>query len=285
MKLSDYPRPPADNGRGIHWSPSQYQWGRKDWDMWQKRILELGFKWIKVNVPPDYNAEAVVKRLVEIEVMPVCRFISKNPTRISAAVESSIERLVKLGARYFETNNEPDADVEWIGYRRPAGWESLVIRNLISDADRIRRLGGFPALVAFNSGPNEPRNPIQIILQEAGGREMIENGVWISLHNYGKGRPINYPNDRIRMFGDPLTDEEWTTQYQPPFWTAERLQREVWRGLTREQINQQRAKQKNPNVNIMVDITCFRAYEYWNQLLVQENLSSSSFVPTQTSMP
>ncbi|HXW00694.1 MAG TPA: hypothetical protein VEC93_19915, partial [Anaerolineae bacterium] len=149
MKLSEYPRPPTDNGRGVHWSPSQYQWGRRDWPIWQKRVLEMGLKWVKVNVPPDYNAEAIVKRLIDIEVMPVCRFISKNPSRIRPGVEQTIERLVKLGARYFETNNEPDADVEWVGYSRPQGWEEIVIENLIYDAYRVQQLGGIPAFVAF----------------------------------------------------------------------------------------------------------------------------------------
>ena len=175
MKLSEYPRPPADNGRGVHWSPSQYQWGREDWLKWQKHILDMGLKWIKVIVPPDYSAEAIVKRLVDIEVMPVCRFVVKNPAQISGSIESSIARLVKLGARYFETNNEPDADVEWIGSRRPAGWEEIVVKNLIQDANRILNIGGIPAFVAFNSGPNEPRNPIQILIQQPGGREILKN--------------------------------------------------------------------------------------------------------------
>jgi hypothetical protein len=281
MKLSEYPRPPADNGRGVHWSPSQYQWGRRDWPVWQKRVLEMGLKWVKVNVPPDYNAEAVVKRLIDIEVMPVCRFISKNPSRIRPGVERTIERLVKLGARYFETNNEPDADVEWVGYKRPQGWEEIVAKNLIYDAYRVQQLGGIPAFVAFNSGPDEPRNPIQILLQQAGGREIMERGLWVSLHNYGKGRPFNYPNDRIRMFGDPITDEEWTNQDQPDFWTQERVEREVWRGLSREHIDRLRAEQKNPTVTIMEDITCFRAYEYWHQLLAQEGVGPLPIMMTE----
>lgn len=281
MKLSEYPRPPADNGRGVHWSPSQYQWGRRDWPVWQKRVLDMGLKWVKVNVPPDYNAEAIVKRLIDIEVMPVCRFVGKNPSRIRPGVERTIERLVKLGARYFETNNEPDADVEWVGYKRPQGWEEIVAKNLIYDAYRVQQLGGIPAFVAFNSGPDEARNPIQILLQQTGGREIIEGGLWVSLHNYGKGRPFNYPNDRIRMFGDPITDEEWTNQDQPDFWTQERVEREVWRLLSREHIDRLRVEQKNPTVTIMEDITCFRAYEYWHQLLAQEGVGPLPIMMTE----
>ncbi|MFQ5577658.1 MAG: carboxypeptidase-like regulatory domain-containing protein [Anaerolineae bacterium] len=281
MKLSEYPRPPADNGRGIHWSPSQYQWGRQDWLKWQKRILELGFKWIKVNVPPDYNAEAIVKRLVDIEVMPVCRFIRKNPTRVGGAVEQTIERLVKLGARYFETNNEPDANVEWEGYRRPPRWEELVIKNLIHDANRLYNLGACPAFVAFNCGPTESRNPIQILLDQPGGRDIFDKGPWVSLHNYGKGRPFNYPNDRVRMFGDPVSEAEWLDQGQPDFWSDDEVVEFVWHNMTRDEVNRLRQQQKNPNITIMEDITCFRAYEYWNRLITQEGLDSIPIMMTE----
>jgi hypothetical protein len=281
MNLSDYPRPPADNGRGVHWSPSQYQWGKKDWLKWQERILEMGLKWIKVNVPPDYNAEAIVKRLVDIEVMPVCRFIRKNPTRIGGAIEKTIEQLVALGARYFETNNEPDADVEWEGYHRPPGWEQIVIENLIYDANRVYSIGGFAAFVAFNCGPTEARNPIQILLQTPGGREIFDKGLWVSLHNYGKGRPFNYPNDRVRMFGDPVTEEEWLNQGQPDFWSDAETVEFVWHNATREEVNNLRQEQKNPQISIMTDITGFRAYEYWNTLITQEGLPAIPIMMTE----
>lgn len=281
MKLREYPRPPADSGRGVHWSPSQYQWGRKDWLKWQKRILALGFKWIKINVPPDYNAEALVKRLVDIEVMPVCRFISKNPTRLGGATEKTIERLIKLGARYFETNNEPDADVEWKGSRRPPHWEEIVIKNMIYDAHRIQAMGGFPALVAFNCGPDEPRNPIEILLAQPDGRAVAEKGLWISLHNYGKGRPFNYPNDRVRMFGDPISAEDWLKQGQPDFWTEAETVEFVWHNTTRQQVNQWRLEQKNPQVSILNDSTCFRAYEKWHHMVTNAGLSPLPIMMTE----
>lgn len=281
VKLQTYARPPLDNGRGIHWSPSQYQWGRHEWDKWQKRLREMGIKWVKVNVPPDYNAEAITKRLIDIEVMPVCRFIRKNPTRLGGAIEGSIERLVKLGVRYFETNNEPDADVEWEGYRRPRGWEEIVVKNLIHDANRMANIGAYPAFVAFNCGPTEPRNPIRILLDQPGGKDIFDKGLWVSLHNYGKGRPFNYPNDRIRMFGDPVTAEEWYKQGQPDSWRNKDVDEFVWHNMSREEVNRLRREQKNPNITIMEDITGFRAYEYWNRLITQEGLHSIPIMMTE----
>lgn len=281
MKLSEYPRPPADNGRGIHWSPSQYQWGHSDWLKWQKRILELGFKWIKVNVPPDYNAEALVKRLIDIDVMPVCRFISKNPSRIGGSIEASIGRLIDLGARYFETNNEPDADVEWKGFHRPPHWEEIVINNLVHDAHLIQKMGGFPAFVAFNSSPTESRNPIEILIDHPEGKTICEKGMWVSLHNYGKGRPFNYPNDRVRMFGDPVSEDEWLNQGQPESWSDAETVNFVWHNFNREKVNQLRQAQKDPNITIMKDITGFRAYEYWHTLISEAELSPLPIMMTE----
>ncbi len=281
MKLSEYPRPPADNGRGIHWSPSQYQWGRSDWLKWQKRILDLGFKWVKVNVPPDYNAEALAKRLIDIEVMPVCRFISKNPSRIGGSVETAIGRLIELGVRYFETNNEPDADIEWKGFHRPPHWEEIVINNLVHDAHLIQKMGGYPAFVAFNSSPSESRNPIEILIEHPEGRNICKKGLWISLHNYGKGRPFNYPNDRVRMFGDPVSEDEWLNQGQPDSWSDVETLDFVWHNFTREKVNQLRQAQKNPNITIMKDITGFRAYEYWHTLVTQSGLDPLPIMMTE----
>ncbi len=281
MKLNSYARPPADSGRGIHWSPSQYQWGRHEWDKWQKRLLDMNIKWVKINIPTDYNADALVKRLTDLEIMPVCRFIRKNPSRIGGSVEKTIERLVKLGARYFETNNEPDADVEWKGFRRPAGWEELVIKNLIYDANRLFNLGAYPAFVAFNCGPTENRNPIQILLDTPGGADLFEQNLWVSLHNYGKGRPVNYPNDRVRMFGDPVSEDEWLEQGQPSFWTEQDVTEFVWHNMTRENVNKLREKQANPAVTIMTDITGFRAYEYWHQLITQAGLPAIPIMMTE----
>ena len=281
MKLSEYPRPPADNGRGIHWSPSQYQWGRSDWVKWQKRILDLGFKWVKVNIPPDYGAEALVKRLIDIDVMPVCRFISKNPARIGGSIEKSIGRLIDLGARYFETNNEPDADVEWKGFHRPPHWEEIVINNLVHDAHLVQKMGGFPAFVAFNSSPTESGNPIEILLEHPEGQNICEKGLWISLHNYGKGRPFNYPNDRVRMFGDPVSEDEWLNQGQPDTWTDAETLDFVWHNFAQTKVNQLRLEQKDPNITIMKDITGFRAYEYWHTLVSQAGLDPLPIMMTE----
>ena len=140
IPLSEYPRPPKDTGRGLHWSPDQYAWGQQnygeDWLMWAERLLDMHVNWLKVIIPPDYTADSLVKRLIDLKIMPVSRYITKNPTVATGGVLATCQRLIQLGAPYFETNNEPDANNEW-DTNKPDNWEWVVVDNLITDSINI----------------------------------------------------------------------------------------------------------------------------------------------------
>ena len=45
MELHEFPRPPQDNSRGVHWSISSYEWGKRDWDFWAEQLLAMKIKW------------------------------------------------------------------------------------------------------------------------------------------------------------------------------------------------------------------------------------------------
>ena len=83
--LDHFPRPNGDNGRGVHWSHSQYFWGKDDWGFWKEQIQAMNLKWIKLLDDGGGSAEGLVKRLVDLQVMPVVRFYREepNPGRIS----------------------------------------------------------------------------------------------------------------------------------------------------------------------------------------------------------
>lgn len=281
-----YPRPINDTGRGIHWSPDTGRWGClqddycEHWDtLWAPRLRAMHIKWVKLFMSPDYMAEGAAKRLIDMGIMPVVRYESKNPQTASGDVLGSIGRLIKLGVRYFETNNEPDSLAEWDKPRPPSGgangWEALVVRNLITDARAITGMGGCPAFVAFNTGNDEPRTAAQIWVDE-GGKDLLENEcVWLSIHNYGRGRPINYPNEPVRMFGAPVRDAEWAqTGNVPANWTADQVQQWVWGGMTRDAVDAARAKQATPNVTIDTDITGFRMTEAWADYFTAAGVSA-----------
>lgn len=260
--LEHFPRPPADTGRGVHWSHSQYFWGKQDWGFWKEQLQAMHIKWVKILDDGDGSAEGLVKRLVDIKIMPVVRFYKEepNPGRISGREADTARRYAEIGAAYFETNNEPDLDLEWKGRRRPPNWLDIVVENFIIEADMIRNAGGYLLFPAF--GPGGRGNPFKLIV-EKGRKDILDGNCALAIHNYCLGRPLDYPNDPITMHGQPLTAKEW--EEQGGMWAWE---------MGYEAVNEHRRRLANPNASIMTDSTCFRAFEYFDAL-VQEAVGHS----------
>lgn len=253
--LSQFPRPPADNGRGVHWSHSTSRWGQNDWGFWREQIQAMNLKWIKVIDDGGGSAQGLVKRLVDLQVMPVVRFYRKepNPGVIGSGTINVAKRYVELGAVYFETNNEPDLALEWKNSRRPANWLEIVVDNFIAEADLIRSVGGYLLFPAF--GPGGRGNPFKMIV-ERGRRDILDGNCGLAIHNYCLGRPLDYPNDSVNTQGTPLTSEVW----------AERGGLWAWE-MDYKAVNAYRQQLKNPSASIMADSTCFRAFEYFDALV------------------
>ena len=253
--LNHFPRPAGDNGRGVHWSHSQYAWGKDNWDFWKDQIQAMNLKWIKVLDDGSGSVMGFIKRLIDIKVMPVIRFYREepNPGRIGSREAATVRRYAELGAVYFETNNEPDLALEWDNRRRPPNWLDIVVDNFIIEADMIREMGGYLLFPAF--GPGGRGNPFQLIV-EKGRRDLLDGNCCLAIHNYCLGRPLDYPNDPITTQGAPLTLEEWEDRGGMWAW-------EMWH----EQVNEHRRRLANPNANIMEDSTCFRAFEYFDALV------------------
>jgi hypothetical protein len=253
--LSQFPRPPGDNGRGVHWAHSTSRWGQNDWDFWKEQIQAMNLKWVKVMDDGGGSALGLVKRLVDIKVMPVVRFyrLEPNPGVISSGVIDLARQYVEMGAVYFETNNEPDLALEWKDGKRPSNWLEIVVNNFIIEADLMRSVGGYLLFPAF--GPGGRGNPFKMIV-ERGRRDILDGNCGLAIHNYCLGRPLDYPNDPINTQGQPLTLEEW--EERGGVWAWE---------MGYEMVNEHRQQLKNPNASIMEDSTCFRAFEYFDALV------------------
>jgi hypothetical protein len=254
--LSHFPRPPEDNGRGVHWSHTPYFWGQDNWGFWKEQIQAMKLKWIKVLDDGGGSAEGLIKRLVDIKVMPVVRFYMEepNPGHINESREGeTAKRYAEMGAVYFETNNEPDLDLEWEDRKRPPNWLDIVVDNFIIEADMIRNVGGYLLFPAF--GPGGRGNPFELII-EKGRKDILDGNCCLAIHNYCLGRPLDYPNDPINTQGVPLMPEEW--EEKGGMWAWE---------MGHETVTEHRRRLANPNANIMEDSTCFRAFEYFDALV------------------
>ncbi len=253
--LTHFPRPPQDNGRGVHWSPNQYLWGKDDWGFWKSQLQAMNIKWVKLLDDGGGSALGLVKRLADLQIMPVVRFYRQrpNPGRISSREADMAKRFVELGAVYFETNNEPDLELEWKNRQRPDNWLDIVVDNFIIEADMIREVGGYLLFPAF--GPGGRGNPFKMII-EKGRRDILDGNCALAIHNYCLGRPLDYPNDAVNMQGEALTLQAW--EERGGMWAWE---------MSHEQVNEHRRQLANPEANIMEDSTCFRAYEYFDALV------------------
>ena len=258
MKLESFPRPPKDNGRGVHGSLSPY-WdsaGKQEWSFWAEQLKAMGICWYKVIDDGGGSARQLVMRLLDLDIMPVIRFYRReqNPGSIGDRGAKAVKEYVAMGAPWIETNNEPDLDLEWVGGKKPENWLDIVVDDWIADADIVLGLGGYVAIPAFGVGTL--KNPYEKIV-ERGRQDILDNGAWASLHNYCLGRPMEYPNDYVNLYGEPLEEGEWEEAGGMIAWE-----------MGPEAVNLARMNDANPDADIMTDATCFRAFEQLNQIIV-----------------
>ncbi len=255
MKLSDFPRPPDDNGRGVHWSARIYHPSGPDLDFWIAELQAMHIKWVKLLDDGDGSSLELCRRLLDAGIMPVVRLFRErpNPGHIGGREISGLRKLTAVGVRYFETNNEPDLPAEWQEGKKPANWLDIVVDNFIYDADIVLKEGGFLAVPAM--GPGGKENVIQKIVDK-GRRDLFEKGCWVAIHNYTLNHPLDYPDDSVNQEGTPLTQEEY-----------DRFGAWAWDNRSIEQINEQRARDKNPGQTVFDDPNCFRAYEVAGKMI------------------
>jgi LysM repeat protein len=271
--LSDYKRPPQDNGRGIAGYPAPgWKGDPNGLDAWVAELQQLGIKWLRV-LDDNGDSLALCGKLLNAGIFPIVRILRRdlppndtpepNPGHISAREEVTIRKLIDIGVLYFETNNEPDNPAEWKQHAIPGSHEEtakLVALNWLFDARFILEAGGYPGLPAVSSGSEMD---LLGALASLGRQDILLEGCWIAIHNFGHNRPLNFPNDRVNQNGAPLSTQEY--DFGP-------LTQWVWwdptlnRANTLDEINALRAARKNAGQVIAHDHAAFREYEYFDAL-------------------
>lgn len=273
LSLSDYKRPPQDNGRGIAGFPAAgWKGGERGFDFWIAELQQLGIKWLRI---VDDNGDSIpfCEKLLRAGIFPIVKIQRRdlppndspepNPGHISAREELTIKRLIDAGVFYFETNNEPDNPVEWKQHAIPGNLEEsakLVALNWLFDARFVIEAGGYPALPAVSSGSGMD---LMGALASLGRQDIMLDGGWIAVHNFGHNRPLNFPNDRVNQNGALLSAQEY--DFGP-------LTEWVWwdpalgRANTLDEINALRTSRKSAGQVITQDHAAFREYEYLDAL-------------------
>lgn len=269
--LKDFPRPPNDNGRGLHGSATiGWSGGNEGLDYWIRELTAMGIRWFKV-LDDGGDSISLCQRLLDNGIFPIVRIIRKdpppndspepNPGHIGSAEEETIRRLVSAGVRYFETNNEPNLGAEWKHQAMPldAGETAkLVALNWLFDARIIFEAGGFPGVPAISIGGHMDLIGALVAL---GRQEILLDGCWIAIHNYCINHPLAYPDEPVNRTGQPMTPDQYD---QGPYtqWVWWNNDQGIVDPL--ERINAVRASGKNPTKTIIQDHSCFREFEYYN---------------------
>jgi hypothetical protein len=208
MALADFPRPPADNGRGIHWVPT----GVQTPEVIDRLIAEA--KAMKITWVTFLNHETavgpndyLVKHLVANGIEPVMRIFTPEGRPIQGDLGAMVRHYRALGVHYFQLYNEPNNKGE-----NPDGRPDVerYIDQWAAAAQTVIANGGLPGFGALSPGGDV--NDLEFLdralagLARRGQTNLLDTA-WLSLHNYSFNRPVDYAGDthsylKFRLYHD-----------------------------------------------------------------------------------
>ena len=185
--LADYPRPAADNGRGMHWIPTTSQ-SKAVVDEFVPRLDDLGVRWVTfLNEESDSTSnQYLVSRLNDAGIMPVMRIYTPSGATIENEITPLVSQYRNQGVRYFQLYNEPNLACE---NEDQTPDPSRYVDQWIPAARQVVRGGGLPGIGALS--PQGDVDDVQFLTEvlneiEARGAGDLLDTAWLSVHNYGQ---------------------------------------------------------------------------------------------------
>ncbi len=200
MALNDYPVPPGNNGRGIHWIPTVSQ-SPETVDRFVNEAVEMGMKWVLfLNDGTDTGAnDYLVKKLTAAGIEPIMRIYTPGLVPVQGDLKKTVQHYKQLGVNYFQLYNEPNLMVE------TGGQYPNVDRYLdlwVPAAKQVLAGGGLPGFGALSpQGEMDDRAYLSQSLQALKDRGEIDvlNQGWLSMHNYTGPRALDDPDGFLRF--------------------------------------------------------------------------------------
>jgi hypothetical protein len=269
LSWEGYPRPPADNGWGIHWAPTLFGQPADLVDRLVAQVADMGIKWVKLMQPdePKVEHEYLIRSLVKAGIMPVLRVYRPYNTPYEH-LEELVREALPMGVFYYELYNEPNIRGQ------PGGWypgEEISPERLaelwLPAARAVLRAGGLPGIPALAPGGDYDdiaflRHFLRAVLAQ-GGRDVLQRS-WLALHNYFLNHPLDYPEDAVNLHSASLS-------------AAEIAQRGLSEAQVRA-INAARARSRLPRsqggyyvgATVLEDSNGFRKFEAYHAVLLDE---------------
>jgi len=211
--LARFPRPPADNGWGIHWTPALSAQSPDVVDRFVVEIESMGIKWVKIMQPDvaKVEHEYLIRQLARRGIMPILRVYREFNTPYEH-LDALVRAGRAMGVHYYELYNEPNVSGEQGGWREGESIDPERIAALWLPAARIVvGAGGYPGTPALAPGGHyDDMVFLRVFLEKVvdlGGGETLRDS-WVGLHNYFMNHPVSYPEDEVNLYSWLLTEKE-----------------------------------------------------------------------------
>ena len=193
--LKAFPRPPQDNGIGLH-----FHVDLRDAFITRTvpRLKSIRATWTLIFAQDELQAKRAAAACWPEGIMPVVR-IGKLVDEPFDPIPY-VDALREVGAPpYVQIYNEPEDEREWENGDRPPNWAQIFGRNWARQAVRVFDAGGFPGIqVLDRSGFDEAVNHVAAM-----GRQDIWKKAFFVHHNYGSNHPPDYPYDERNQRDNP----------------------------------------------------------------------------------
>jgi hypothetical protein len=195
IPIEAFPRPPGDNGWGMHWIPTTSQ-DREAVDRFVEQVVAMHVKWV-VFLNEGSNTgdnDYLVSRLVNSRIMPVMRIYRSNISPYDGDIGEMVAYYRARGVYYYQIYNEPNANEENSqGFANPnqyaVAWAATA-RDVIDN-------GGLPGIGALSPGGAYDHYSFlerTLAALRYNGDQGLLNHAWLSVHNYHGLRPLDDPD-------------------------------------------------------------------------------------------
>ncbi len=190
-----FPRPPADNGWGMHWIPTVKQ-DAATVDRFVNEVVRMHIKWV-VFLNDGANIgdnDYLVERLTAHGIMPVMRIYRSTITPHDGDLGALVRHYRARGVYYYQLYNEPNVNIEnHQSFANPNHYA----RVWVDEARQIVANGGLPGFGALSPGGEYDHYAFLDRTLRAikyNGDQGVLNWAWLSVHNYHGTRAMDDPH-------------------------------------------------------------------------------------------
>ena len=194
-RLRRYPRPPLDNGRGLHFaldlSPSSIQ-------LTTERLKSIDAKWTLIYAQDEVQGARAAKASWKAGIMPVVRIGRQIDESFDPAAYVKELRNEGLPA-YIQIFNEPSDQREWSSSDLGADFLQVFAEKWAKQAARVYDVGGYPGVQVLE------QSEFDAVVDAVNklGRTDIWDKAFLVLHNYGTNHPPAWPYNERNQRDNP----------------------------------------------------------------------------------